>query len=98
VESALVAAVGAVPRSTVPHRREGLTSTVLAPDYQRIMSVVEAEAVAGRGGIRARPLAVALGFEAVPAKIEGVRSKAGRLVERGWLAQHQPGVFSIAAA
>lgn len=90
-----VAAVGAVPRSTVPYRRGGLTSTVLAPDYQRIMSVVEAEAAAGREGIRARALAAALGLEAVPAKIEGVRCKAGRLVERGWLAQHQPGVFSF---
>jgi hypothetical protein len=96
VVESVPAAVGAVPRSMVPHRREGLARTVLASEYQRIMSVVEAEAVAGRGGIRARPLAVALGLDAVPAKIEGVRSKAGRLVERGWLAQHQPGVFSIA--
>jgi predicted nucleotidyltransferase len=95
VESVLVAGVGAVPRSTVPYRRGELTSAVLAPDYQRIMSVVEAEAVAGREGIRARALAAALGLEAVPAKIEGVRCKAGRLVERGWLAQHQPGVFSF---
>jgi hypothetical protein len=89
------AVVGAVPRSTVPYRREGLASTVLAPDYQCIVSVVEAEAVAGRVGIRARALTVVLGLEAVPAKIEGVRSKARRLVERGWLAQDRPGVFSI---
>ena len=93
-ESVTVAA-GAVPRSTVPHRCEGLTSAVLAPDYQRIMAVLETEAAAGRGGTRARALAMALGLEAVPAKIEGVRSKASRLVERGWAAQHRPGVFSI---
>jgi hypothetical protein len=92
---ASAAVVGAVPRSTVPYRREGLASTVLAPDYQRIVSVVEAEAVAGRIGIRARALTVVLGLEAVPAKIEGVRSKARRLAERGWLAQDRPGVFSI---
>jgi hypothetical protein len=90
----VLAEVGAVPRSTVPHRREGLTSSVLAPDYRRIMSVLEDGAVAGGGGIRARALAAALGLETVPAKIEGVRSKARRLAERGWIAQHQPGVFS----
>jgi hypothetical protein len=89
------ATAGAVPRSTVPHRREGLTRAVLAPDYQRIMSVLEDEAAAGRGGTRARALTAALGLQAVPAKIEGVRSKAGRLVDRGWLAQFQPGVFSV---
>jgi hypothetical protein len=86
---------GAVPRSTVPHRRDGLTRAVLAPDYQRIMSVLEDEAAAGQGGTRARALTAALGLEAVPAKIEGVRSKARRLVDRGWLAQIQPGVFSV---
>lgn len=86
--------VGAVPRSRVPHRREGLTSTVLAPDYRRIMSVLEDGAVAGGSGIRARALTAALGLETVPAKIEGVRCKARRLAERGWIAQHQPGVFS----
>ena len=93
-ESAAVA-VGAVPRSTVPHRREGLTSAVLAPDYQLIMSVLETEAAAGRGGTRARALAMALGPESVPEKIEGVRSKARRLMERAWAAHCEPGVFSL---
>ncbi|MEU0967490.1 hypothetical protein ABZ357_19390 [Streptomyces sp. NPDC005917] len=58
------------------------------------MSVLDDEAAAGRGGIRARALTAVLGLETVPAKIEGVRSKARRLAERGWIAQHQPGVFS----
>ena len=90
-----VQVTAAVPGSVVPHWQEGLAPTVLAPDYQRIMSVLEDEAAAGRGGTRARALTAALGLEAVPAKIEGVRSKAGRLVDRGWLAQLQPGVFSV---
>ncbi|EST18749.1 hypothetical protein M878_44450 [Streptomyces roseochromogenus subsp. oscitans DS 12.976] len=44
-----------------------------------------------------RQLAVALGLEAVPAKVEGVRSKAKRLVARGWLAEERPGAFSPVA-
>ncbi|MFD3730363.1 hypothetical protein [Streptomyces sp. NPDC058632] len=70
----------------VPHWEEGLAPAVLAPDYQRIVDVL-----AGRNGMRGavmdcRQLAAALGLEPVPAKVEGVRSKAKRLAARGWLA------------
>jgi hypothetical protein len=41
-------------------------------------------------------IAAVLGLEVVAAKVEGVRSKAKRLVERGWLAERVPGRFSIA--
>ncbi|WP_431676040.1 hypothetical protein [Kitasatospora sp. KL5] len=34
-------AAAAVPGSVVPHWRNGLAPTVLAPDYQRIMDVCE---------------------------------------------------------
>ncbi len=83
---------GAMARSPVPHRIEGMTASVLAPDYQRIVSVLESEA--GREGMRCQQLAVALGLQAVPAKVEGLRSKAKRLVERGWALQVRPGVFT----
>ncbi|WP_327073890.1 hypothetical protein OG196_23880 [Kitasatospora purpeofusca] len=87
----------AAPGSMVPHWREGLTPTVLAPDYQRIM-----DALAGRDGscgevMDCRQLAVVLGLEPAPAKVEGVRSKAKRLAARGWLAEEQPGMFSAVA-
>jgi hypothetical protein len=39
----------------------------------------------------------ALGLEPVPAKVEGVRSKAERLAARGWLVEAVPGRFSGAA-
>ncbi|GAO13011.1 hypothetical protein TPA0598_16_00150 [Streptomyces lydicamycinicus] len=42
-----------------------------------------------------RQLAVALGLEPVPAKVEGVRSKAKRLAARRWLAEESPGMFSV---
>ncbi|WP_435799925.1 hypothetical protein [Streptomyces canus] len=43
--------------------------------------------------MRCRQLAVALALQTIPAKVEGLRSKAKRLVERGWALQVQPGVF-----
>ncbi|MEU0844059.1 hypothetical protein ABZ370_31915 [Streptomyces sp. NPDC005962] len=83
---------GARTGTVVPQWREGLAAEVLAPDYQRIMAVLASRADAG--GMRAGQLAAALGLEAVPAKVEGLRSKLKRLVERGWAAESAPGVFS----
>ena len=82
----------AVPGSVVPHWQEGLAPTVLAPDYRRIMHVL-----ADGDTLDCRQLAVALGLERVPAKVEGVRSKAKRLVSRGWLTEGRPGLFSMPA-
>jgi hypothetical protein len=87
----------AVPGSVVPHWREGLTATVLAPDYQRITDVLAGESGAGGDAMDCRQLAVALGLEPVPAKVEGVRSKAKRLAARGWLVEGRPGLFSVPA-
>lgn len=69
-----------VPGSTVPPWRGGLPVTVLTPDYQRILGVLEERPSAGQ--------------ETTPAKVEGVRSKARRLAERGWLVQETSGMFS----
>lgn len=80
-ESAPAVAEAPVAGSAVPHWRVGLTTEVLAPDYQRPVGVLEAEA--GGSGLRAREPAGRLGLEAVPAKIEGMWSKVKRLVERG---------------
>ncbi|MGW6898821.1 hypothetical protein ACWGF2_19760 [Streptomyces sp. NPDC054919] len=82
----------AVAGSVVPRWAEGMAVSVLAPDYQRIVSVLESEA--GREGMRCQQLAAVLGLEVVPAKVEGLRSKAKRLVERGWVLQVRPGVFT----
>ncbi|MEF9915661.1 hypothetical protein RJT17_37095 [Streptomyces sp. P5-A9] len=89
---------GAVPHSVVPVRREGLDVTVLSPDYQRIMQVLADRERSGEGPAICRQLADALDLELVPAKIEGVRSKAKRLAARGWLLENTPGSFSVAAS
>ncbi|MFG2525136.1 hypothetical protein [Streptomyces sp. NPDC048527] len=84
----------AVPKrgSVVPHRREGLDVRVLAPDYQRIMSVLASRTP--QGGLRAKDLAQLLELELVPAKIEGLRAKLKRLVERGWVVRSGSGMFA----
>ncbi|WP_329576634.1 MULTISPECIES: hypothetical protein [unclassified Streptomyces] len=78
--------------SVVPHFREGMTTEVLAPDYRRIIEVLQAEA-GGSDAVSAKQIAAGLGLELVPAKVEGVRSKARRLGERGWLSVSPSGRF-----
>ena len=92
-----VQVTAAVPGSVVPHWQEGLAPTVLAPDYQRIMDVMADASGMGGEAMDCRQLAVAVGLEPIPAKVEGVRSKAKRLAARGWLAQERPGLFSVPA-
>ncbi|MCX5521387.1 hypothetical protein OG342_00560 [Streptomyces bobili] len=82
-----------VPGSTVPTWREVLPVTILTPDY-RIVDVLEEQRSTGHGPLRAKEIAVKLGLDAAPAKVEGVRSKARRLAERGWLVQKASGAFS----
>jgi hypothetical protein len=75
----------------VPSWREGQGAAALAPDYQRLLGVLDTEP--DRAGLRVKDLAVLLELELTPAKIEGVRFRAKRLVERGWLVEERPGVF-----
>ncbi|MFE6869314.1 hypothetical protein ACFVFS_22520 [Kitasatospora sp. NPDC057692] len=90
-----VRSAAAVPGSVVPHWREGLVPAVLAPDYRRIMDVLAGGSGPGGETTDCRRLAVALGLEPVPAKVEGVRSKAKRLAARGWPVETSPGLFSV---
>ncbi|MEU9382463.1 hypothetical protein AB0D38_16405 [Streptomyces sp. NPDC048279] len=84
-----------VPGSIVPPWREGLPVTVLAPDYQRILGVFDERQPAGQGPLKAREITARLGLETTSAKVEGVRSKARRLAERGWLLLETSGAFSV---
>jgi hypothetical protein len=47
-----------VPGSIVPPWREGLPVTVLAPDYQRILGVLDGRRPAGQGPLKAREITV----------------------------------------
>ncbi|MET9461603.1 hypothetical protein ABZY05_42350 [Streptomyces canus] len=78
----------------MPSWRDGLPVTVLAPDYQRILGVLEERRSAGKGPVKAQEIAAELGLGTTPAKVEGVRSKARCLAERGWLLLEASGMFS----
>ena len=83
---------GAMPGSVVPVWREGLEVSALSPGYQRIVGALAASEAALACG----EIASALGLERVPAKIEGVRSKASRMADRGWLVKDPSGRFTLA--
>jgi hypothetical protein len=83
---------GAVPGSQVPTWRAGRAVSVLSPEYQRVVAVL----AAADGSLVCKDIAAGLGLERVPAKVEGVRSKANRLVQRGWLVKEPSGAFTLA--
>lgn len=83
-------------RSQVPMWREGLAGTALSADYQRIQTALTDRIRLGQGPLTCQEMATAFGMDVVPAKVEGLRSKAKRLVARGWLAEPAPGRFTLA--
>ena len=76
---------------TVPPWRPGLAQSVLPSSYRDLLEVL---ADAGRP-LRAGRIAAAAGLSTDKSKIEGLRAKLKRLVERGWLAEDGPGLFMV---
>jgi hypothetical protein len=87
----------AKPKSQVPMWREGLAWSVLSVDYQRILQALADRARLHQGPLTCQEMAAVFGMDVVPARVEALRSKAKRLVARGWLAERQPGRFTLAA-
>lgn len=78
----------------VPPWRAGLEASVLPQAYRDLVEVAED---AGRP-LRAAQIAAAAGLSTDKAKVETLRSKLKRLVERGWLAEEAgPGLFTLPA-
>src|SRR6266487_10906 len=78
----------------VPPWRAGLEASALPQAYRDLLEVAED---AGRP-LRAAQIAAAAGLSTDKAKVEGLRSKLKRLVERGWLAEEAgPGLFALPA-
>ena len=87
--SGQLSAVGVL---AVPPWRAGLEASVLPEAYRDLLEVAED---AGRP-LRAVQIAAAAGLSTDKAKVEGLRSKLKRLVERGWLAEDAgPGLFGL---
>ena len=78
----------------VPPWRPGLDVSVLPRDYRDLLEVTED---AGRP-VRAAQIAAAAGLSTERGKVETLRGKLRRLVERGWLAEDAgPGLFTLPA-
>ncbi|WP_329297233.1 hypothetical protein OG410_00640 [Streptomyces sp. NBC_00659] len=78
----------------VPQREPGLEADVLPRSYRDVVEVLQ-DAV---HPMRAHHLCAALGLSTDKNKVEGFRSKLKRLVERGWLAEDEPGLFARGGA
>lgn len=78
--------------------REGLAWSVLSVDYQRILKELADRSRLGQGPLTCQELAASFGMDVVPARVEALRSKAKRLVARGWLAEPAAGRFTLAQA
>lgn len=90
-------AAAPVSGSMVPVWREGLGVSALSDDYRRIMAVLfDRERTGGDRALACTELTGMLGLEQTAAKREGVRSKANRLVARGWLFKDAKGRFGPA--
>jgi hypothetical protein len=85
------------PGSQVPVWREGLAWSVLPVDYQRILTALADRSRLHQGPLTCQEMAAAFGMDVVPARVEGLRSKAKRLVARGWLIEPGAGRFTPAA-
>ena len=78
----------------VPPWRAGLEASALPEAHRDLLEVLED---AGRP-LRAAQIAAAAGLSTDRAKVEALRSKLKRLVERGWLAERAgPGLFALPA-
>jgi hypothetical protein len=77
----------------VPVWHAGLTPEALPDCYRPVFARLRESPEPVRCG----QLATALGLDLVAKKIEGVRSKLKRLVERGWAVQAAAGLFAVRA-
>lgn len=96
-EARSVSGEAAKPKSQVPVWRDGLSSAALSVDYQRILQALADRARLGQGPLTCQEWPRSSAWTRCRPKVEALRSKAKRLVARGWLAERQPGRFTLAA-
>ena len=89
LEAAPAAARVGVGAVTVAVWQPGMEETVLPVAYRDVLEVL---ADAGKP-LRTRQIAAALGLGEQRGSVEGLRLKLKRLVQRGWLAEPEVGLF-----
>ncbi|WP_188273013.1 hypothetical protein [Streptomyces sp. CBMA152] len=72
---------GAGGMRLVPERAEGTGPEALTSEYPRIMEIV----AGADGPVMAKDVAMSLGRELTPGKVEPVRGQLRKLADRGWL-------------
>ncbi|MGI5512198.1 hypothetical protein [Streptomyces sp. CA-106131] len=72
---------------------EGMSSADLPAVYRDIVGVIDD----GPEPVQAKQVVPRIGLPAQTSKIEGTRSKLKRLVERGWLDEQTPALFTASA-
>lgn len=86
----------AKPKSVAPMWRAGLSWAALSVDYQRILQALADGSRLAQGPLTCQEMAACFGLDPVPGKVEALRSKAKRLMARGWLVESAPGRFTLA--
>jgi hypothetical protein len=86
-----------VPGSTVPPWREALPVTVLTPDCQRILGVLEESQSAGKGPVKAKEIAVGLGLGRRRRRSRGYARKPGAWRSAGGSCRRRRGCSAPAA-
>lgn len=85
------------PKPQVPVWPEEPPWSVLPVDYQRILKALTDRARLRQGPLTSQGMTAGFGMDVAPARAEALRSKAKRLVVRGWPAEPAPGRFTPAA-
>jgi hypothetical protein len=85
----VVVTPGAGGMRLIPDREEDMGVEVLTPDYRRIMEIV----AKASGPVMAKDVALVLGRENTPAKVEPVRGQLRKLSDRGWLTRTGSGRY-----
>jgi hypothetical protein len=76
----------------IPHRSPGMGEDALPPEYRKIMGILRAAA----GPVMAKAVGEKLGIDVKsPGKVEPLRGKLSKLVERGWARKLPDGRFQI---
>jgi hypothetical protein len=93
-DAGIIAVVAARPPSgrVVPQRRDAAGGAADLPASYRLLLEI---AAAAKGPVTCAQVSVAAGLGEEKSKVEGVRSKLNRLVERGWLRAGKNGTFAL---
>lgn len=78
------------------HDQADRAASTAVGQAEEASSTPEAAKAKSQVPLTCQEMAASFGMDVVPARVEALRSKAKRLVARGWLAEPAPGRFTLA--